>query len=81
MSSYHSSLKYLEWMKDENGRLARWALSLPPYIFTVLHKPGVSDANADGLSRQSWSSENNVPCEQSAEQMPANDQWKDSTNG
>ena len=59
--SDHSSLKYLERMKDENGRLTLWALSLQPYIFMVLHRPGVSNANADGLSRQSWSSENSVP--------------------
>ena len=79
--SDHSSLKYLDRMKYENSRLARWALSLQPYIFTVLHRPGVSNANADGLSHQSWSSENSVPREQSAEQMPASDKWKDSTNG
>ena len=67
-------------MKDENGCLARWAISLQTYIFTVLHRPGVSNANADGLSRQSWGTEISVAREQSAEQMPASDKLKDSTN-
>ena len=33
----HRSLRYLNRMRDENGRLARWALSLQPYIFEVIH--------------------------------------------
>ena len=50
----HSSLRYLTQMKDENGRLARWSLALQPYLFDVVHQPGSQNANADGMSRQSW---------------------------
>ena len=48
----HSSLRYLDRMRDENGRLARWAPSLQPYIFEVIHRPGKHHVNADGMSRQ-----------------------------
>ena len=50
----HSSLRYLTQMKDENGHLARWSLELQPYLFDVVHRPGSQNANADGMSRQSW---------------------------
>ena len=50
----HNSLQYLTQMKDENGRLARWSLALQPYLFDVVHRPGSQNANADGMSRQSW---------------------------
>lgn len=50
----HSSLVYLEKMKDENGRLARWAMALMPYMYTIVHRPGSKNKNADGMSRQSW---------------------------
>ena len=50
----HRSLVYLHVMKDENGRLTRWALTLQSYLFEVQHMPGVRNQNADGLSRQSW---------------------------
>ena len=43
-------------MKDENGRLTRWSLSLQPYNFRVIHRAGTTNANADGLSRQGWES-------------------------
>ena len=52
--TYHRSLVYLHAMKDENGRLTRWALALQPYLFEVQHRPGVKHYNVDGLSRQSW---------------------------
>lgn len=45
----HSSLRYLDKMRDENSRLARWALSLQPCIFEVIHRPGTQHANADGM--------------------------------
>ena len=50
----HSSLIYLDILKDENGRLTRWALALQPYMFNVYHRPGKCNANADGLLWQSW---------------------------
>ena len=37
--------------KDSHGRLARWALSLQPYDFAIVHRSGKVNANTDGLSR------------------------------
>ena len=47
----HRSLKYLHKMKDSTGRLARWSLFLQPYSFTIHHRAGKDNGNADGLSR------------------------------
>ena len=48
----HKALVYLEKFKETKSRLIRWALALQPYSFTIEHKRGVSNTNADGLSRQ-----------------------------
>ena len=48
----HGALKFL--MKNSNGRLTRLALALQPFSFTVMHRPGKTHGNTDGLSRQSW---------------------------
>ena len=47
----HKALKWLNQMKEQNGRLTRWSLSLQPYSFTVEHRAGRLHANADALSR------------------------------
>ena len=47
----HSSLRWLQQMKDPDGRLARWALKLQHYDFTIVHRAGAIHQNADGLSR------------------------------
>lgn len=47
----HDLLKWLQQLKEPEGRLARWALCLQGYSFTVLHCPGIQHQNADGLSR------------------------------
>ena len=47
----HNPLKWLGKMKDQNGRLSRWSLSLQPYSFNIEHRPGRENANADALSR------------------------------
>ena len=41
--------------KDSHGRLARWVLSLQQCDFTIVHRSGSKNANADGLSRDQWS--------------------------
>ena len=45
--------KNLQWlMKAEKPqRLVRWAMQLQEYKFTIKHKPGKQNANADALSR------------------------------
>ena len=47
----HRSLEYLQRMRETNGRLTRWSLSLQPYDFVIRHRAGVNNGNADGLSR------------------------------
>ena len=49
--SDHQCLIWLERNKSTNSRLSRWFLALQPYQFTVKYKKGVSNTNADGLSR------------------------------
>ena len=51
----HDLLTHLGIMKDSHGRLARWALALQPYKFTIVHRAGIANANADGLSRDQGS--------------------------
>lgn len=43
----------LKWMmtSPQSGKLARWALKLAEYNFTVRHRPGNMHCNADALSR------------------------------
>ena len=50
------ALKWLQKIKDENGRLGRWSLKLQGYNFTIEHKPGIKNQNADALSRRSYNS-------------------------
>ena len=51
----HKALRYLSTMSNANPRLTHWALAVQPFTFEVMHRPGRSNGNADGLSRQAWS--------------------------
>lgn len=50
----HSAVRWLMSLKMPCGRLARWALLLQQYDFEIIHRAGVSNGNADDLSRRSY---------------------------
>lgn len=53
----HVSLRFLQSLKvSAHNRLARWALFLQPYKFTVNYKPGKLMTAADALSRREYES-------------------------
>jgi len=47
----HKPLAWLHKMKATNGRLTRWALSVQQYTFSIKHRSGRDNSNADALSR------------------------------
>lgn len=47
----HAALQWLPQKKFDNNRLMRWALKLQEFSFTVRHRAGTANANADALSR------------------------------
>ena len=47
----HSSLRWLYGLRDPSGRLARWAVQLLQYDFTITHRKGALHHVPDALSR------------------------------
>jgi hypothetical protein len=47
----HNALVWLYKVKDTNQKLLRWSLILQQYKFSVCHKRGKDNVNADVLSR------------------------------
>ena len=47
----YRALQWLDNFKEKNSRLTRWSLALQPFTFTIEHKKGKDNANADTLSR------------------------------
>ena len=47
----HRALTFLNTAKHQNGRLARWAIRLQPFSFSIIYRPGPLNVNADSLSR------------------------------
>ena len=47
----HSSLRWLQKFKNEDGMLARWYLLLGQFSVTFEYRPGALHNNADGMSR------------------------------
>ena len=48
----HSSLRWLQRFRNEDGMLARWYLLLGQFSVTFEYHPGAQHANADDMSRQ-----------------------------
>lgn len=47
----NSAVAWLRNFKDPTGRLARWALKLQKYNFSISHRPGKTNKVADAISR------------------------------
>ena len=52
LHTYHSSLRWLQKFRNEDGVLARWYLLLGQFSVAFEYRPGAQHANADGMSRQ-----------------------------
>lgn len=50
-------MKYIQGLKDLNGRKGRWAMKLQSYDFEIVFKPGSKNGNADALSRRPYDSQ------------------------
>ena len=48
---------YLDKMKNSTSRLTRWALTLQPFVYKIVHRAHSNHGNADGLSRMQSLSE------------------------
>ena len=55
----HAPLQWLSSQKME-GLLARWALAIQEYDFTIAYRKGLENGNADALSRQNYSNPPNT---------------------
>ncbi|CAM6127310.1 unnamed protein product [Calypogeia fissa] len=53
----HQPLKWLMESSKLTGKLARWALILQEYDFQVVHRAGVANLDADGLSQNPCTSQ------------------------
>ena len=68
----HSSLRWLQKFKNEDGMLARWYLLLGQFSVAFEYRPGLQHANADGMSRQCGQCRR-PDCPVSAADLPATD--------
>ena len=66
----HQPLRWLMESSKLRGKLARWALILQEYDFQVVHRSGVTNLDADGLSRN--------PCEDETDDTGA--RWHGETD-
>ena len=48
----HSSLRWLEKFRNEDGMLARWFMLLGQFSVTLEYRPGAQHVNVDRMSRQ-----------------------------
>ena len=64
MFTDHKALVYPLKSKRLNKRLYGWLLKLLDFSFEICYKPGRENADADGLSRQAWDSQETVELEE-----------------
>ena len=57
----HRALTFLNSANHTNGRLARWALRLQPFMFDIRYHPGPHNVNADAFSRLAMDDEHLLP--------------------
>ena len=57
----HSALVTLNEARTKNPKLARWAMKLAAYNFTIQHRAGRVHNNADGLSRSHTAATTDTP--------------------
>ena len=63
----HKALVALLKSRRLNRRLHGWVLKLMDFDFEVIYRPGNSNNDADGLSRQAWNSKTEQPWEEERE--------------
>ena len=51
VTDHQQPLKWLTTSQELSGQYARWAAMLQEYNYTVVHRPGLENPNADALSR------------------------------
>lgn len=71
----HASLIWLNRLKDPTGRLARWALRLQPFDFTIVHRKGKENVVPDFLSRSVPVSVDAISSHPPHEFSSTTDQW------
>ncbi|XP_077529616.1 uncharacterized protein LOC144142061 [Haemaphysalis longicornis] len=75
----HQALSWLHRLQNPAGRLARWALALQRYDYSIEYKKGTTNTVADALSRAPLITDTQVENEESmvvaAVQAPTNDRW------
>ena len=73
----HSSLKWLQTLKEPEGHLAHWVLSLQAFNFNIQHWPGYKHQNADCLSRLLTIAIVSHEADHLYELIPYQERWKE----
>lgn len=57
----HRAFTSLQNLTAGGARLVKWALALQQFDYEVRHRPGAQHLHADGLSRQAWVEQQQIP--------------------